>query len=377
MERSWSTDADPIAEPWRAPRLTADLPGSGGVLLSDPEDFRVDESLPYPLQGSGSHTFVHIEKRGIDTLAVVRRLVDAVGVASDDVGAAGLKDRWAIARQWLSVPDEPPATDLEARLSKLESDEITVLEITRHPHKLRRGHVRSNRFIIRLRHVPSEGLERARVTIDALKARGVPNAFGRQRFGREGLNAVRGLELLRKPRTGRSRLSSLLLSSVQSAVFNRVLALRLHDGRLQTALLGDLMQKHETGGLFEVTDPDTDQARMQRLEISPTGPIVGKRMRTPSGWSSERESEAFVACRLQESDRPRFGRGTRRPLRIPCDPTASVIAPEEGVLEISFALPSGSYATTILDEIVKPEGGMFERQLPDPSGAPSSADATD
>ncbi len=340
------------------PRLTAGLAGCGGVLHATPDDFEVDERLPYAPQGDGSHLFVHIEKRGIDSLAAVRRLADALDVRADDVGLAGLKDRWAIARQWLSFPDAP---DQERRLGEVQDPDLRVLAVTRHPHKLRRGHVRANRFRIRLREVPEGGFARAQATLAALKLRGVPNGFGRQRFGRQGDNAIQGRAQLRRGKGRRSRLTSLLTSSVQSAVFNRVLALRIAHDQLAAALVGDVMQKHDTGGLFDVTDPAAEQDRVDAVAISPTGPMFGKRMRAAGGEPARIEADAYAACGLTDADLPRFGRGTRRPLRIPCDPDAEVIAPAPGVLELTFALPSGSYATTLLDELVKPDGGLFER----------------
>ena len=342
------------------PRLTADLPGCGGILKATPEDFEVDEQLPYPLAGDGGHLFVHLEKRGIDTFVAVQRLAALVGMRADDIGVAGLKDRWSVARQWVSIPAD---TEHEA-LAQLDDPELTILSATRHPHKLRRGHVRANRFRIRLRDVPEDGLPRALSVLNALKQRGVPNGFGRQRFGRDGDNAVHGRVRLHHPKGRRSRLSKLLISSVQSAVFNRVLAMRIAMNHLGTALIGDLMQKHDTGGLFDVTDSTAEQPRVDAVDISPTGPMFGKRMRSPTGEPARHEVEAFAACGLAETDLPRFGRGTRRPLRIPCDPEANVCQPEPGVLQLTFALPSGSYATTLLDELVKPDGGMFERAAP-------------
>ena len=334
--------------------------GAAVCLQPTPGDFHVDELLPYSLSGEGGHLFVHIEKTGIDTLALVRRLAEVTGVREDDIGLAGLKDRWAVARQWLSLPD---GAALEAALAGIEDDSVRVIATTRHGNKLRRGHVAANRFRIRLRSVPEGGLRNATQTLTALKERGLPNPFGRQRFGRMGDNARRGVELLRQ-KGRRGRLRGLLLSSVQSAVFNRVLGLRLSTGTLGVAMHGDLMQKHDTGGLFDVEAPSDEQPRADRVAISATGPMVGKRMRSPSGEPAQIEADAVAACGLTEADLPRFGRGTRRPLRIPCDPDALVGSPEPGTLELTFSMPSGSYATVLLDELVKPDGGMFERERP-------------
>ncbi|MEL7369089.1 MAG: tRNA pseudouridine(13) synthase TruD [Myxococcota bacterium] len=358
MEKSWSTDADPQQAPWFTPRRTSHLPGCGGVLLSNPQDFIVDERLPYPLSGDGAHLYVRIEKRGVDTLSVVRCIAENTGIKSEDIGVAGLKDRWSIAQQWLSMPD---AVGLESTLARLENETFRIVETTRHVNKLRRGHVAANRFIIRLSAVPVGGLERARATLELLKQVGLPNAFGRQRFGRFGDNPRRGLALLRGRKRRRGRLDALMLSSVQSMVFNRVLATRLSTDQLGVALVGDVMQKHDSHGLFEVIDAQAEQARVDQLAISATGPIIGKRMRQPTGAPGQAEADALIACGLSEADTARFGRGTRRPLRIPCDPQASVRAVDTTELEVTFELPSGSYATVLLDELVKPEDGAFQR----------------
>ena len=358
-------DLDPLVEPWRVPRLTA-LPGCGGVLYSAATDFLVDEQLPYTPSGDGEHLFVRVEKRGIDTFEVTRRFAAVWGIKADDVGVAGLKDRWAVARQWISIP---VVADVEARLGALDSDEtLAILEVSRHTNKLRRGHVARNHFTVSLRNVGPEGLARARATLAMLKEIGVPNTFGRQRFGRDGDNALRGLTRLRQPKS-RNRLGGLMISALQSAVFNRVLARRIDEGALRTALAGDVMQKHDTGGLFDVQSPADEQPRVDAVAISPTGPIVGKRMRAPSGVVAEQEAEALAACQLNHEDLPRFGRGTRRPLRIPCDPDAQVEAVDGTTLRVAFSLPSGSYATVLLDELVKPEDGMFTRS---PSPGPDA-----
>ena len=53
-------------------------------------------------------TGVRIEKRLRNTEEVARALARLAGVRSGDVGYAGRKDRVAVARQWLWVPDLDP-----------------------------------------------------------------------------------------------------------------------------------------------------------------------------------------------------------------------------------------------------------------------------
>lgn len=346
------------------PRVTEALPGSGGLLTSAPEDFQVSELLPYGPSGEGEHLFVYFEKRDLTTPEAVRRIaqtwerVDGRGQPLPEVGFAGMKDRHSIARQWMSLPwpvkvPLPTAPTLEG---------ITVLTMIRHGHKIRRGHQRGNRFRIALKEVPDGGLGRAQAILDALKNVGVPNYFGPQRFGRDGTNVERALSFLKGegPAPRDRRLRDLLVSAVQSEIYNRLLALRITRGLYARALLGDVMQKHETGGIFTSTDPAVDQARVDRLEISPTGVLPGKKARAAESEAAALEAEIFAGLGFDPAILDRYADGTRRTFRYPLDPEVALSPTADGfVLEVS--LPSGAYATVLLDEVVKPVAGPFDR----------------
>jgi len=175
------------------PYLTSALAGTGGTLRTNDDDFVVDEELPYAPSGAGDHVFVRIEKRGLTTLDAVRALARALGVRDRDVGVAGMKDRRAVTRQWLSLP--PPVAPEQALAAALPDDvapALRVLEAHRHPHKLRTGHVRANRFVLRVRGVDAGACDRARKILAALsQPPGAPNWYGEQRFGKDGDNGAR------------------------------------------------------------------------------------------------------------------------------------------------------------------------------------------
>ena len=171
------------------PPLSADLPGSGGRIRVSPEDFNVEELPLYPPEGSGSHAYAFVEKRELTTRDLVLALLRQ-GLEEQEVGVAGLKDKHAVTRQWLSVPNRHAAA-LEA-LAEMEG--VTVLERSRHRNKLGMGHLRGNRFTLRVREGNPAG---AAAVLALLETRGVPNYFGPQRFGRFGTNAVDGLKLIR------------------------------------------------------------------------------------------------------------------------------------------------------------------------------------
>lgn len=351
----------------RLPWITAGQPGCGGVLRAAPEDFGVDEALPYAPSGEGPHIFVRFEKLGLDTAPAVQRITEAAGLLKDgrvppEVGYAGNKDRHARTRQWMSLPwDRPGFPDLGAA----EGDDLRVLEQVRHGHKLRRGHQAGNHFDIVLRDLGPDGLALAHATLARLRETGVPHYFGPQRFGRDDDNDRTALAFLRreaKPPKNR-RLRDLMLSALQSRIFNAVLARRIQDGTVATALLGDLMSKHETGGMFTVEDVAAEQPRADAFEISPTGPLPGKKMRAPKADAAALEAEILAGFGLGDDEIRRLGPGTRRSLRYPLDPEATIEpGPTPNSLRLRCFLPSGAYATVLLDELVKPDGGVFARE---------------
>ncbi len=335
------------------PYLTADLPGTGGVLRAQPEDFVVDEVPAYPASGAGDHVFARIEKRGLNTAQAVQRISRTLGVAERDVGVAGMKDRHAVTRQWISLP--PPVTP--EQVLAFEDPDVRVLEAVRHNHKLRTGHVKANRFVLRVRDcVPNiqDALERAKAILDVLaQAPGAPNWYGEQRFGRDGDNAERGRRIVlgeeKPPRD--KKIARLLVSALQSELFNRWLAARMADGLYARVLAGDVLHKIG-GGMFTCEDAATDEARLRNGELVLTGPMFGVDMRAAQGEAGEREA-AVLAPLTRESfaSVSRIAEGTRRDATILIgEPSVAAI---DGTLEVRFALPGGAYATAVMRELMK------------------------
>ncbi len=322
-------------------------------LRATPEDFRVDEVPLYRPAGEGEHTFVLVEKRGRTTEEVARELARAAGVRPRDVGYAGRKDRVAVATQWFSVPRLAP----EAALS-LALPGVRVLEAAAHPHKLRTGQLRGNRFRIVVRDLDAAALAGAERRLEDLVRVGMPNRFGAQRFGREGSNAEAGRRLLAGETPGRDRRRArFLLSALQAEVFNAVLAEREPD--LVRLERGDVALIHGSGALFVVEDPEREAPRAQAFEISATGPIFGTRMLRPEGGVAQRERAVLAAHGVDVEDlsvpRGIRLRGARRALRV--RPEAAGLEPLTGGLRLRFTLPPGSYATVLVEELLAPRSG--------------------
>jgi tRNA pseudouridine13 synthase len=330
------------------------------------DDFQVDEIPLYTPSGEGGHTFVRIEKRERNTEEVARDLARAAGVPAREVGYAGRKDRRAVTRQWLSVPGLDPEQALSLSLPGVQ-----VLEAARHPHKLRTGQLRGNRFVLVVREVDVETAARAATRLDELRRVGMPNRFGSQRFGRDADNAERGRDVLAgrlRPRDRRA--ARFLLSALQSAVFNEVLARRPLG--LDTVEAGEVAQVLASGGLFLVEDEAREARRAAGFEISATGPIFGHGGRdpVPAGAAAEREHAARLALGVTDEllGQAPAGirlRGARRALRVPVPDAALTVA--GSVLRVSCSLAAGSYATVLLEELVGPVddgAGLAGRRAP-------------
>ncbi len=324
------------------------------------EDFVVDEIPAYAPSGEGTHTFVRIEKRECNTEEAVRMLASAAHVTPSEVGYAGRKDRVAIARQWLSVPNLDPLRAME-----LDLPGIRVLEAARHPHKLRTGHLKGNAFEIAVRDIDAVTATRAVERLDAMAVRGMPNRYGEQRFGRDGDNAIRAAALLAGRETVRDRRHArFLISALQSAVFNEVLARRPLP--LDALEVGDVAMVQASGGVFVVEDLEREAPRAARFEISATGPIFGSKVLEASGAPAQRERDAMRACGLDPDVAPTPPRGVRlhgarRSLRVPLPDAHAAF--EDGVLRLRFVLPPGSYATVLIEELLQPDDAARETGL--------------
>lgn len=316
------------------------------TIRETPEDFLVEEISLYPPSGEGNHTFLWVEKRDQGTEEVARALARFAGAAARDVGYAGRKDRRAIARQWFSVP----ALDPERALVFC-AEGVRVLRAHRHPHKLRVGHLRGNRFTLRVRGVAAADVDPLRDRLAEIARRGFPNRFGRQRYGRDGDNPERARAIVASGRVPRNRRHfRFLLSALQSQVFDTALSER--DEAIDRVERGDVAQVCESGGLFTVEDPDLDNERAARFEISCTGPIFGTRVMAPSGAPGARERELLaryeIPALLEQARGVRL-RGGRRALRAALEAPALEIEPT--ALRLDFSLASGCYATVFLESL--------------------------
>ncbi len=305
-------------------RFVTDGPGIGGVIKARPEDFVVEELPLYEPCGRGEHLYLRIEKTGVAHGEMMSRLRKHFGVREADIGFAGMKDKIAVSRQTVSVHLPGPG---EASIPDLGHERIRAVWASRHTNKIRVGHLAGNRFSIRIREVDPAAVVAVSRSMRRLLSAGLPNYFGRQRFGYRCNNQVLGLALLKEDwrgalveqlggggspfpeyqqerrelfdrgryaeaaahwtpadrnelvaikalaagrddrgairSVGRTALS-FWISALQSAAFNRVLDRRIDDGILARLVEGDLAWKHDNGAVFAVTERELAGAELAR-----------------------------------------------------------------------------------------------------------------
>lgn len=364
----------------RYPYMTSELPGVGGVIRQQHKDFQVHEVAAYSPSGEGEHLYLLIEKEGLTTREVFLFLRDRMAIPEKDIGVAGLKDKHALTRQWFSIPRK-----YQGRLETLENlAGARLIETGIHGNKLRVGHLKGNRFRILIRepggesgeagaqgsggerafapqHPNSPAQAQAEAIFAELARTGVPNYYGPQRFGLQGMNPRRGYELVKAGKAkGNPWLNRFLISSLQSLLYNDWLALRMEQGIFNQVIAGDIAKKHDTGGEFVVEDAVLENPRALRLEISATGALYGKKYREAQAQARALEDQILARYDLRRED---FAarRGDRRMIRFPLEEWSVEAAPEG--LWVSFFLPKGAYATSILREVMKknPEQGEGEQ----------------
>lgn len=175
------------------PFVTSAVDPIGGVIKQRPEDFIVDEQPLYEPSGEGEHIYLYVEKSGLSTMQLVRIIAKHFNVDERAVGYAGMKDKHALTRQVVSI--HAPGKRAED-FPSIVHDHVSVLWADQHANKLRVGHLRGNRFSIRIREVDPLRVVAAKKVLDTLTAVGIPNYFGPQRFGHRGNNHELGRLLL-------------------------------------------------------------------------------------------------------------------------------------------------------------------------------------
>ncbi len=330
-------------------------PQATGMLKSNPEDFVVVEDLGFTPDGEGEHLLVNIRKNGCNTQFVADYLAKFAGIHARSVSYAGLKDRHAVTEQWfcLHLPGQSSPD-----LSQFALEGCEVLQAARHLRKLRIGTLKGNDFTLVLRHISDR--QEVEQRLQAIAVGGVPNYFGSQRFGRGGNNLVMARRWARDEiRVKERNKRSFYLSASRSALFNIITSQRLALHQHKTVLEGDALQLAGRGSWFVAKEealPDLQQ-RLDAGELMITAPLPGDGEPGTAG-------EALKFEQLCLAEQPELLTLLKRE-RVEPARRALLLQPQkllwnwwdDVTVELRFWLPAGSFATSVVREIMRQDNG--------------------
>ena len=324
-------------------------PLSTAIIRRCPEDFQVDEKLSFSLDGQGQHVYLRIQKRNLNTEQVAKSLARFASVKQVAVGYAGLKDKNAVTSQWFSVD---LAGKPEPEWKELETEELKICEASRHIRKLKRGAIAANHFKLTLSQFEGDK-EDVVQRLNSIKKTGVPNYFGEQRFGRNDANLKQAEKLI----TGelkriKRHLRGIYLSAVRSFLFNQVLSQRVSNNSWASPLEGDVFMLDGTRSIFspEAIDDEIRQ-RVELKDIHPSGPMWGL------GELSSKDEVLLLENEMRDKNVQWCAflenaglKQERRALRLPVRGLQWEWKNDD--LLLVFSLAPGSYATSVLRELV-------------------------
>jgi tRNA pseudouridine13 synthase len=397
------------------PKILAGIKQNNPILRylkSSPNDFVVEEIPLYKPCGEGEHLYLTVVKSNMSHDELVRKIANEFDVSTRNIGVAGRKDLRAVTTQTVSVHLPGANVEIPQKIGTVE-----IISSSLHTNKLRLGHLTGNRFVIRLRNLNPDSFHTIETKLREVERVGLPNAFGHQRFGNDGNNQILGKHLILEhwdgvtqellaggerhhkfaaegefksaldawpfgqpaERTALEALSAgksskqacqlisrplkkLWVNALQSAIFNEVLEQRTHLGTWDSLEEGDLAWKHDGGGrTFEISKEESGSdaiaSRSASFEISPTGPLWGKKMRQPSGDAFALEQEILSSWGIHNehlASMKKFAQGARRPLRVKVSNPAISLG-EDSVgqyFELTFELPAGSFATVVVEHVL-------------------------
>lgn len=300
-------------------------------------DFIVEERLPFALTGKGDAFFVYFEKQNMTTMGIINYLCKELKISRLTLGVAGLKDKDAITRQWISI--------YQSALKRMWGEKIflntlaqvaKIIETTYHTKPVQMTDDITNHFSIRLRATQKLGQEvkqQALSLIEKLFAEGFPNFFGTQRFGINGKNWEIGKAIVEKKASIKDSFEARFkLQAYASWLFNQYLKERLPLGR--APIEWEILKNGEiTAPVFgddtKLANPTTKIGELQKKFME-----------------KYKINSEFFACYKKNK---LFG--IPRPIWVM--PTETRVKYQGDDLLIEFSLPSGAYASILIYQMLE------------------------
>ncbi len=332
-------------------------------------DFVVEEIPLYEFSGEGEHLVMFVRKKNLSTMEMVGIFARYLGIKNKEIGYAGLKDKHAMTKQYISLHKK-----YEESLENFEHEGIKILSKTYHNNKIRIGHLKGNRFYIRLKKVNPTSAIKIDEALKNISDLGMPNFFGYQRFGNDGDNHIEGEKIAKGEKKERNpRIKKLLINAYQSHLFNMWLSRRLEINSLVSSfeskelepllnmplkelkdlkaqkhpfkvIRGDIMEHYPHGRLFDFDGSEDDLTRFNDRNISVTGMLCGKKVKRSSDMAGEIEKDFDDEINAD---------GARRYAWVYPTEVEGRFNKVEAQYELNFTLPKGSYATVLIEEIAK------------------------
>ncbi|MEA3513453.1 MAG: tRNA pseudouridine(13) synthase TruD [Campylobacterota bacterium] len=331
------------------------------------DDFVVTEVPLYEFSGEGEHMVLKIRKKDLTTWDALKIISDTIGCKNRDIGYAGLKDKNAMTIQYISIHKS-----FEEKIDKFEHPQIKIVEKTYHNNKIKIGHLKGNKFFIRLKRVMPMHKMKLESALQQIATNGMPNYFGFQRFGIDGNNYKKGEALINGTLKVRDRkLKKMYINAYQSFLFNSWLSKRIEISKIidnfkaqeiaeklnlsietikdiQTqqhpfkVLKGDVFNHYPYGKLFYIEDINEESEKFFKHDRVPTGLLSGSKTKYAID-----DALKFEEDYIKETKEG----GSRRFAWIFPSDISSEYKEEKAWFELSFELPKGSYATELISEL--------------------------
>ncbi|MCF6329970.1 MAG: tRNA pseudouridine(13) synthase TruD [Sulfurimonas sp.] len=305
------------------------------------DDFIVDEVPNIEFKGKGNFLILHVKKVEMTTWDMIAVFSEYLGIPAQKIGYAGLKDKHATTTQYISVE-----SSYEKMMKQFRHRQIKIMDITRHSKSIRMGDLAGNRFSINLFELDNIDAGRLEKCARKISKNGLPNYFGYQRFGRDSDSFKQAKDML----SGEifiedPKVKNFLISIYQSEFFNNWLRERVE------------LSRKENDGKYLILDGDIYLAKDGKLvtpKIKPTKDFESKKL-VPTGLLCGRDTfrsrDDALEIEKKYDDEFLQAKGYRREALIyPQDIECKYIK-KQTMLNLSFTLPKGSYATVFLESI--------------------------
>ncbi|MGC8495883.1 MAG: tRNA pseudouridine(13) synthase TruD [Candidatus Micrarchaeia archaeon] len=151
------------------------------------------EELGFKESAEGAFSFFVLQKRNWNTIQALKQVARIFRKGIKSVNFAGTKDRIAVTAQLCSIHGVAPE-----QLLSLHIKDISINGAWRAASPIKLGDLAGNRFAIKVRDVSAADFENMKASRGELEVHGVfPNYFGEQRFGNRGNNIDIGISILK------------------------------------------------------------------------------------------------------------------------------------------------------------------------------------